>query len=279
MARLRSVGAPLATENSDDAAGLSVALGGGGMSLAALTNLYAGLGRSGTVLPLRQFATDPPGRSLSLLSSAAAAAVADILADTPPPPGIARRQALDGGRRIAFKTGTSYGFRDAWAVGFDSTHAVGVWIGRPDGAPHLGSYGITAAAPAMMRVFDLLPTPARAIDAGAVPGALASGRDLPSRLQRFTGAEAGTAFSILFPRDGAVVSLGVGAAADGLPVTAAGGAPPYQWFVDGTPVSFGDRPAIRWVPESGGQYQITVVDADGNSARSSFWLEPFASGH
>ena len=57
----------------------------------------------------------------------------------------------DGGRRVGFKTGTSYGFRDAWAVGFDELHTVGVWVGRPDGAAHLGGYGIVAAAPPMMQ--------------------------------------------------------------------------------------------------------------------------------
>ena len=280
MARLRSVGAPLVTENSDDEAGLAVALGGGGISLTALTNLYAGLGRHGTVQPLRELVADPPGKPLSLLSREAAAAVADILADTPPPPGIARRQARDGGRRIAFKTGTSYGFRDAWAVGFDSDHAVGVWIGRPDGAPHLGSYGITAAAPAMMRVFDVLPAPARAIDAGSTPSALAAGRDLPPRLRRFVEAtDATTGVSILFPQDGAVVSLGDDAAADGLHVAAFGGAPPYQWFLDGDLIGTGTAPSTRWSPESGGQYEITVVDATGRAARSSFWLEPFATDH
>ena len=209
MARLRSVGAPLATQNTDDEAGLAVALGGGGMTLATLTNLYAGLGRGGVVHSLRLRADDTPGKPSRLLSKSAAGAIADILADTPPPPGSGLRLSGDGGRRIAFKTGTSYGFRDAWAVGFDSQHAVGVWIGRPDGGPHLGSYGITAAAPVMFRVFDVLPTPARAVDAGLSPGALARGAPLPPRLRQFATAAHGTGgYAILFPRDDSVVSLG-----------------------------------------------------------------------
>jgi penicillin-binding protein 1C len=274
MARLRSVGAPLVTENADDEAGLAVALGGGGMTLATLTNLYAGLGRGGVVHALRYRADDPPGKPLRLLSKPAAGAIADILADTQPPPGTGLRLSADGGRRIAFKTGTSYGFRDAWAVGFDNQHAVGVWIGRPDGGPHLGSYGITAAAPVMFRVFDALPVPARAVDAGLSPGPLARGTALPQRLRRFDTLGHARDFVILFPRDDSVVSLSDGDPSGVLPIEVYGGTPPYQWFVDGSPLSNGPRPEASWRPEGGGQYELTVVDGIGRTARSSFWLDP-----
>ncbi len=116
----------------------------------------------------------------------------------PPPPGIGRGSPLDGGRRIAFKTGTSYGFRDAWAVGYDGLHAVGVWIGRPDGGPHLGSYGITAAAPVMLRVFDALAAASPRGGFRRAPlGPLASPRELPERLKRLRRHDAATTASIL----------------------------------------------------------------------------------
>ena len=67
----------------------------------------------------------PPRR---LLEPVAAWYVANILLGTPPPENAA-------GGRIAFKTGTSYGYRDAWAIGFDGKRTIGVWVGRPDGAP------------------------------------------------------------------------------------------------------------------------------------------------
>ena len=71
-----------------------------------------------------------------------------------------------GARRgIAWKTGTSFGFRDAWAVGVSDRHTVGVWVGRPDGTPNPGFFGANIAAPLLVDVFSAIETPA----AGALP--------------------------------------------------------------------------------------------------------------
>ena len=86
------------------------------------------------------------GLRLPVLDERAAWQVADILAAVPPP------EAANASG-LAFKTGTSYGYRDAWALGFDGRHVVGVWVGRPDGAPVPGLTGITAAAPLLVDVF------------------------------------------------------------------------------------------------------------------------------
>ena len=72
--------------------------------------------------------------------------VGNILLGTPPP-----EHAAAG--RIAFKTGTSYGYRDAWSIGFDGKRTIGVWVGRPDGAPVPGLVGRTAAAPILFDAF------------------------------------------------------------------------------------------------------------------------------
>jgi penicillin-binding protein 1C len=277
MARLRSVGAPLAIEDSDDQAGLAIALGGGGITLADLTRLYAGLGRGGLVAPLRLTPDAPERAGIPLTSPAAARAVTDILADLQPPAGFMRRTARDGGRRVAFKTGTSYGFRDAWAVGYDRLHAVGVWIGRPDGAPHLGAYGVTAAAPVMLNVFDALPTPPQDVaDTGVPLGSLASPTDLPERLKRFViRDETGKAvdLAIDFPRDNSVVSIDRGDADAAVPLTVRGGAPPYQWYVDERPWQKATAARVRWRPPGSGQFAVMVVDREGRSARTSFWVE------
>ena len=87
-----------------------------------------------------------------MLDPVAAWYVSDILADVPPP--------INGSPgRIAYKTGTSYGYRDAWAVGYDGKTVIGVWVGRPDGAPVPGIAGITAAAPILFEAFDRMATP------------------------------------------------------------------------------------------------------------------------
>ena len=81
-----------------------------------------------------------------LLDPVAAWYVGNVLLGAPPPENAA-------GGRIAFKTGTSYGYRDAWAVGFDGKRTIGVWVGRPDGAPVPGLVGRTAAAPILFDAF------------------------------------------------------------------------------------------------------------------------------
>ncbi len=84
-----------------------------------------------------------------MLDERAAWYVASILAGAPGPDHVSPGS-------IAFKTGTSYGYRDAWAVGFDGRHVIGVWVGRPDGAPVPGLIGIDAAAPILMDAFARL---------------------------------------------------------------------------------------------------------------------------
>ena len=91
----------------------------------------------------------PAGAGPRLLDATAAWHVADVLRGTPPP-------ANGAAGRIAFKTGTSYGHRDAWAIGFDGAHVIGVWFGRPDGASVPGALGLEAAAPALFDAFARL---------------------------------------------------------------------------------------------------------------------------
>ena len=278
LSRFRTVGKPLALGASDSEAGLAIALGGVGVSPEQLTWLYSAFANEGELKELR-LAPQDRRRSLgNLFSPAAANAVADILADVPPPAGRARLAAQDGSRRIGFKTGTSYGFRDAWAVGFDKLHTVGVWIGRPDGAPHLGAYGVSAAAPVMMQVFDALPVPQKGAAAGRKPlGALASPRSLPERLRRFGSTpayETREPLEILYPRAGAQIAARRSAGETiSLPLKVAGGRPPYRWTVLGE-VLEPERTGEHWAAISGrGQIDIAVTDADGNVDTTTFWFE------
>src|SRR5690606_24341560 len=84
-----------------------------------------------------------------LMRAESAWQVLDILGQMPPPPGAASA-------RIAYKTGTSYGHRDTWAVGFDGRHVIGVWMGRPDGTPVPGKFGAELAAPVLFEAFSRL---------------------------------------------------------------------------------------------------------------------------
>ena len=123
-ARLEQAGGSFALPEGE-VPGLAIGLGGVGVKLTDLVALYAGLARLGTTVPLTERVANsveaPSGRRL--LDPVAAWYVGSILLGTPPPENAA-------GGRIAFKTGTSYGYRDAWAVGFDGRHTIGVWVGR-----------------------------------------------------------------------------------------------------------------------------------------------------
>src|SRR6202022_3694209 len=139
-----------------------------------------GLARLGNTRPLREIveARVDQRESLRLMDQVAAWQVGNVLMGTPPPENGVHN-------RIVFKTGPSYGYRDAWSVGFDGRITIGVWIGRPDGAPVPGLVGRTAAAPILFDAFArigklpvALPNPPK----GAL--AAANGK-LPPPLQRF----------------------------------------------------------------------------------------------
>ncbi len=135
---------------------LSLILGGTGTSLEELVGAYAALNRGGLAGAVR-YTPDAPPDGRRLLSPEAAWIIRDVL-EAAGRPGEREELFERGGRpRIAFKTGTSYGFRDAWAIGSTARHTVGVWVGRPDGTPLPGQYGAITALPLLVEVVDSLP--------------------------------------------------------------------------------------------------------------------------
>ncbi len=154
-ARLTQAGATLVLPEGE-APGLAIGLGGVGIRLADLVMLYGGIARLGTVLPLSERASENKvaagqvANANRLMEPVAAWYVSNVLSGTPPP-----ENGVPG--RVAYKTGTSYGYRDAWSVGFDGRHTIGVWVGRPDGAPVPGLVGRMAAAPILFDAFARLP--------------------------------------------------------------------------------------------------------------------------
>ena len=283
-----AAGTPLRLPEAVGAPGLPIALGGAGITLADLVTLYAGLADGGSVRPLRYTETAPAGEPVGIMQPSSAWYVTRILADMPPPPGMLAPRNRAQGRTIAYKTGTSYGFRDAWAIGYDSAYTVGVWVGRPDGTFSPGRMGRDAAAPVLFEIFDLLPRPqalpsvvfAAKPPAGAIQ---ASNADLPLPLRRFDpgpsalGAlfAAGGGPQIAFPADRATVDLSAG---DGriepLLLRASGGRMPLLWLVNGVPVSSAPfkRQAL-YQPDGAGATRITVIDSAGASASVEVWIQ------
>lgn len=242
-ATLRSAGIGLHLPRHADPA-LPIALGGVGITLRDAVALYAALGSDGTATSLRLRAGDVVSRH-GLLSPRAAGSVAAVL--TQPMPD-------RGPSGIAWKTGTSWGGRDAWAMGFDMRHVVGVWVGRPDGTPMASATGRDLALPLLARVFGLLPPSPRDMRREpAVSGAL---------VQASTPSDA---LRLLFPPPGAVLS------ADGsVTLRAMGGRRPLTFLVDGAPLpTEGFRREAAWLPRTPGFYRLTVLDADGAAVRAA----------
>jgi len=243
-------------------------LGGVGVTLNDLVRLYGGLARGGTTLQLRELmdsaADTEPKR---LMDEVAAWHVGNVLIGAPPP---------DNGlhNRIAFKTGTSYGYRDAWAVGYDGGMTIGVWVGRPDGAPVPGLVGRLSAAPILFDAFarsGRLPVPLAKAPKGTLAAATAK---LPLPLQRYRAAGELTRLSaeaplrIQFPLDGSRLELAPGQ--DGKPaplsLKVSGGIGPVTVLINGAPVGEPGTGRQRLVDAPGpGFMRLTVMDARGTA--------------
>lgn len=266
---------------------LAVALGGIGLRMQDMAMLYASLANGGEAVHLKwrrdarqRVALSPRlrdgGKSRRLLTPVAAWYVADILKDAPPP-------ASFRGGRIAYKTGTSYGYRDAWAIGWDGRHTVAVWVGRPDGSATPGLTGRTAAAPILFDTFGRIGEKRVALPPPPAGAVIASGANLPPPLKRFrelgedTHAQAGgfldPGVAISFPPDRAELDV---AEQDGGPLVlkAEGGALPLTWLVDGAPIdSDPHKREVVWTPAGQGFVKFSVIDAKGRVDRVTVRLK------
>ncbi|WP_421726616.1 penicillin-binding protein 1C [Bauldia sp.] len=260
------------------ATGLAIGLGGVGVSLRDLVGLYAALAAGGEAVPLRSTFGEAQGdgraaAGSSVLTSSAAWQVADILADVPPP-------VTGSPDQIAYKTGTSYGYRDAWAIGFDGAHVIGVWIGRPDGTPVSGVSGATTAAPILFEAFGRLGPHRRLLPPAPADVLVANTASLPPPLRRFRHPDAAVVAEdagpqIAFPQNGVAVDLGIRFGdPEPLAIKVRNGAPPFTFFANGVPLA--RKPFDRtelWQPDGAGYVTLSVVDASGRSDRVTVFVE------
>ncbi|TEW55358.1 penicillin-binding protein 1C [Psychromonas sp. RZ22] len=152
-------------------ANASIILGGAGISLQSLVALHSSFADQGRVKPLifeddsdssnkhinnqkNQLQYQPQGRQL--MSEAAAWITWKTLTGVMPPEQFNWGYSKAVRPQLAWKTGTSWGSRDTWAIGSTKQYTIGVWVGKPSGEPLKGALGVTTAAPVLFSVLDML---------------------------------------------------------------------------------------------------------------------------
>jgi penicillin-binding protein 1C len=245
-------------------AGLALALGGEGITLRDLALLYAALADGGVAKPLAWTETDARRRvhegGVRLMREKAARQVLDILRESPTPEGRIPAALTTGGPRMAFKTGTSYGFRDAVAAGVVGGYVIIAWTGRADGGARGGLTGRDAALPLLFDAADVIGA------LGAAPRSIAP-RGAPRSLAQLDGGETAGP-KLIFPPDGASVQVEtLGPSARGLVLAARGEG--LSWYVEGRPVDPDPLTGRAvWRPAAPGFYGRTVVDEAGRETKA-----------
>lgn len=249
--------------------GLALALGGAGMTVRELATLYAALGDGGRAKPLvwqeTAIATARDRAGFRLMSADSAEKIQRILKETPTPEGRMPGRLTADAPQIAFKTGTSYGFRDAWAAGVSGDYAIIVWVGRADGAPRPGATGRKAALPILFEVADRA---ARHLgEAGSSQTRLMTQRTPEVRGALTQFSEIGSPPEILFPPKDAELWAGQVNGERARPFVFAGrGDGQLRWFVDGDPVALDGGGLPAWMPEQPGFYRISTIDTAGRAS-------------
>jgi penicillin-binding protein 1C len=258
LSTLRAAGAAPGLPSGDPGNSLGMALGSATVSPLEMAGLYCGLANGGRFAPPQIRRDQPKTEPVQLLGDAAAWYVGDILAEAPLPDGFASLPVAMRDRRIAYKTGTSAGFRDAWAAGYSANWTVVVWVGHADGTPRPGQLGRAAALPILLKAFGRLPgednhaprTPADVIKVG-------SWKELPLRMQRLGLTAVEGAPRIAYPPPDARLELDQHDSV----TLAASGSGKLHWLVNGRPLA-----GNTWTPDSAGLMRLAVVDDAGRAS-------------
>lgn len=291
MGQIQHLGITCRLEKEHQNSTLPIALGGVGISLYDLVSLYVSLANplenKGNFYPLqvlKRVSKAPDcSKSTPFLNTVSAWYVTDILEGVPPPIGFMDREA-SGRRPVAYKTGTSYGFRDAWTVLYNDRYTVGIWVGRPDGTPVMNQYGSRTAAPLAFNIFNLLPPVKTSAVRSPPEGVLmTTNGQLPPNLKDFKrekeGRE-GSAFlsrvpslKIVFPIEDTSLVLEEektekrGQNWRPIPLVIEGGTAPYYYFAgDLFLTSQTGLNQVLWHPKAPGFTKITVLDSAGQGA-------------
>ncbi len=274
-------------------ASLPLALGGVGITLEDMVRLYAALAQNGHVASRLVYFTpkNAPSQPIQqhiFLKAESAYQIWHILYNSPKPAGLlSSSQAMPP---VAFKTGTSYGQRDAWAFGVTEHYTIGVWVGRADGQPCSECVGIQTAAPILWQILPLLPQANQQKILLPPNTNIISARttaDLPLALQRFytghrtlnihsalhsTSAKQTYSLALRYPYEGARLIFSQDDMS-GLPLKATGGKRPLRWYVNGKLIPNDPLSSEAvWTRPEAGFSRISVIDSMGSIASVEIFI-------
>lgn len=260
---------------SRERAGLPVALGGLGTNLESLVSLYASIARGGISGDVVYHKMQIPTEEKRFLTKKSTGYLKAILKGSKRPEGSISHKNTNQFHKIGFKTGTSYGYRDAWSIGFTNNYTIGIWVGGPDGTPHYNFTGADSAQ-LLFQVSDIINE-----EIGEQPLKVTAIDVVPTLLKEFSNRgvygdqHARLAVRIYFPPDGAVMHVGRGDTnLNPVMLSAVTGRKPYLWLVNGQYIGDSNvKGDFSWRPDSGGAYEITVIDANGQHDTIDVWIK------
>ncbi|MEL6371888.1 MAG: penicillin-binding protein 1C [Pseudomonadota bacterium] len=256
-------------ERRASSASLAIALGGTGVSLRDVAALYLGLARGGHVVPLafekdNQKPQSSGVEGFRLMDKGVAERVTDVLQGTPSLEGRVPARLTKSAPLIAYKTGTSFDYRDAWSAGYTDDYVVAVWVGRPDGTSmgdinNAPATGRSVAAPLMFRAFDLIYS-----DHGIGPRRV--GLDKVATRSATKTTRRKDRLSFVFPEPGSeLVIFNEGLESHPVRLSSQGGVGEHTWYRDGFLLPQDPISGLTfWQPKEPGVYRLTVQDASGD---------------
>ena len=271
VSRIQQMGVNLVLP-SHETPGLSIALGGVGIRLYDLVAMYSTFANRGLYYPLTYQLDEQPVTAKVLLSESAVWYINDILKDAYSPKGFSKPKDLH------YKTGTSYGYRDAWSIGYTHHYTIGIWVGRPDGGYGKHITGIQTAAPILFKAVQRLPKKSSQLNVKPPAEVLITEhKSLPPALQWLGHADANidSKPEIIYPPNNASISVFLSMnKSQAIPLKANGGTPPYHWLIDGHPLPENNRNTpMQWIPEYPGEANVTLIDQKGRISTVDVWLQ------
>lgn len=286
--KIAAVGTPLTLPPGTDAS-LPIALGGADISLEYLMQLYTALADDGKVTPLIFTTRQSRAPGKRFISNHSRQQITRILKGSRSPFQTVPTVFSKTAEPVAFKTGTSYGARDAWSIGYRGRYVIGIWVGKATAQPHSGFYGMSAAAPIMMELAHILPSqttaasqvslePVRQADAPQNAVNPTPWDKLPLHQQYFDAPDLLTAqkhqnpkVSFSYPYPDSLMAFDP---MHPIALEIKHGTRPFQWYVNGQKLSVSKiKRRVMWQAKTAGFYDMVVIDKDGFKAATRIRLK------